>query len=138
MDLCNKKTAKRISVWTLVFTVALVLTMTCFTISAQGKSFMDRTGDAISDVGNGVGNAVSDVGDALSDVGSGMGDAMSDMADGTDGAVKDSDGIIGNETETAAPEDEGMPGWLGIVIALAIVGAVILLIVILIPKKKDR
>ena len=138
MNLSNKKTAKRISVWTLVFTLALTLVMACFILPAQGKNFMDRTGDALSDVGNGIGEALSDVGDAVRDVGNGIGDAVSDMGDGTDGHVKDSDGLIGNETETDVAKDEGMPAWVGIVIALAIVAVVIILIVVLMPKKKER
>ena len=75
MNLSNKKTAKRISVWTLVFTLALTLVMMSLTLPTQGKNVMDRTGDAISDVGNGIEEAMSDVGDAVSDVGNGIGEA---------------------------------------------------------------
>lgn len=129
---------KRISVWTLIFSLALTLTLMAMTIPAHGKTFMDRTGEAVSDIGSGVGEAMSDVGDAVSDIGSGIGEAVSDMTHGSDGDVKDSDGIIGNETGTDASDDEGIPAWIGIVIALAIVAVVIILIVVLIPKKKNR
>ncbi|MBQ9085991.1 MAG: hypothetical protein IJY47_02260 [Clostridia bacterium] len=138
MNLSNKKTSQKISIWTLVFTLALTLTAMVFILPAHGKSFLNDAGEAISDVGSGIGDAVSDVGDAVSDIGSGVGDAVSDLTDDTDGDVKDSDGIIGNEQETTPAEDDGMPGWIGIVITLVIVAAVIVLIVVLIPKKRDR
>ena len=113
MNLSNKKTAKRISVWTLVFTLALTLVMMSLTLPTQGKNVMDRTGDAISDVGNGIEEAMSDVGDAVSDVGNGIGEAVSDIGDVTDAQVKDSDGIIENESDTdATAEEGGMPAWL--------------------------
>ncbi len=93
--------------------------------------------NAVSDVGD----AVSDVGDALSDVGGALSDAVSDMGNPSGGAVSDQDGIIGNDAEEMTDSVEDQDGaspmmWVGIAIALAVVAAVIVLIVILVPKKK--
>lgn len=139
MNLSNQKTTQKISIWALVFTLTVVLSVFLLMIPAEGKTILDHAGEAVSDVGSELGEAVSDVEEAVSDVGDGIGEAVSDLTEGSDGIVSDDDGVIGNETETdVVTTEEGLPVWVGVLIALAIVAVVIVLIVVLVPKKKER
>ena len=125
----NKKTtAKRISVWVLIFALILTMLSSSFVISAHAK------GGAMDDIGRAAREATSDVGDAVSDI-------VDSTKETTNGAVNDTDGMIGNEKDEAgaeAPDDNRSIGWIGLVIAIVIVLIAIVLIVILIPKKKKR
>lgn len=94
----------------------------------------------MDDMRRGARDAVSDVGNAVSDAGNAVSEAMTDMFEGDNGKVSDSDGIIGNEQSESMTEPTENPGgsigWIGIVIALAVVAAVIALIVFLVPKRR--
>lgn len=131
----KKRSARRISVWTLVFALMLSVLSAAMILPAHGENFLDDAGDAVRNAADGAGEAISDAGNAV-------GDAVSDMADGESGRVEDSDGIIGNEgSETAAPDsmdEETKSGWIAVVIAIAVIVVAIVLIIVLVPKKKEK
>ncbi|MBO5938683.1 MAG: hypothetical protein J6Q82_04200 [Clostridia bacterium] len=129
MDISKRNTARRISVWVLIFALILMTLSASFALTAHAKNgVMGEIGDAAKE-------ATSDVGDAVRDV-------VDEAADATDGVANDSDGMIGNEKDEAGSDtatDEGTSiGWIGLVIAIVIVIIAIVLIVILIPRKKKR
>lgn len=126
MCIIKKKALRRISVWTLIFALLLTV-LSASMLSVHAENFL--------------GDAARDVGDAVSDAGHAVSDAL-DM-NGADGAVNDSDGIIGNESAEAPSTDDvakedGNSGWIGLAIAILIVVIAVVLIILLIPKKKDK
>ena len=130
MCIIKKKALRRISVWTLIFALLLTV-LSASMLSVHAENFL--------------GDAARDVGDAVSDAGHAVSDAVSDALDmnGADGAVNDSDGIIGNESAEAPSTDDvakedGNSGWIGLAIAILIVVIAVVLIILLIPKKKDK
>ncbi len=129
MDTSKRMTARRISVWVLIFALVLTTLSASFTISAHAK------GGVMGDIGDAAKEATSDVGDAVRDV-------VDGAMDTTHGRTNDSDGTIGNEKDEASSDtsmDEGRSiGWIGLVIAIAIAIIAIVLIVILVPRKKKR
>ena len=131
----KKRSARRISVWVLVFVLMLGILSANLLLPAHAANILD-------DAGNAVRNAADGAGEAISDAGNAVGDAVSDMASGESGRVEDSDGIIGNESgESASPDtmdEETKSGWIAVVIALVVIVVAIVLIIVLVPKKKDE
>ena len=124
----KKSSARRISVWVLIFALIVTTIAASFALTAHAK------GGVMDSVGRGAREAVDDVKNAVSDV-------VDSTKETTSGAVNDTDGMIGNEKNEAgaeAPDDNRSIGWIGLVIAIAIVLIAIVLIVILIPKKKKK
>lgn len=133
MDTTKRTTARRISVWVLIFALILTMLSASFTISAHAENgVMGELGDAAK-------NATEDIGNAARDA---VDDVKDEMSDASDGVTNDSDGVIGNESEEADSDtsmDEGRAiGWLGLVIAIVIAIIAIVLIVILVPRKKKK
>ena len=130
----KKRSARRISIWTLIFVLMLGLVSAAM-LPAHAENFLNDAGDAVRNAADGAGEAISDAGDAV-------GDAVNDMASGDSGRVEDSDGIIGNESaETADPnamDEDTKSGWIGVVIAIVGIVVVIVLIIVLVPKKKEK
>ena len=136
MDITKRSASRRISVWVLIFALILTVLSSTFVISAHAKNgVMGEIGDAAKHATNEAGDAIKDTADKVTD-------KADDMMDKDDGTVDDSDGMIGNESDESgshATTDEGRTvGWLGLIIALAIVLVAIILIVILSPRKKKR
>ena len=81
--------------------------------------------------------------DAVRDAGDATGRAVEDMMDMnvSEGRVLDGDGRIGNEAEENTTGRDGgssSVGWLGWSIAIVVALVVIVLTIILVPKKKER
>lgn len=136
MCIIKKKSAHRISVWALVFALLLGVGSSCLLLDAHATSWMD-------DVGNDARHAADQAGDAVRDAGDATGRAVEDMMDMnvSEGRVLDGDGRIGNEAqENTAARDGGSTsvGWLGWSIAIVVALVVIVLTIILVPKKKER
>ena len=86
---------------------------------------------------------IYDVGNAARDAADGVGNAVRDVTDGSmsseDGTVADGDGVIGNESDTAADtttETQGKAGQIALIVVIVAVVIAIIIIVLLIPKKK--
>lgn len=132
----KKKTARRISVWVIVFALLLGMGNSCLLLNIHATSWMD-------DVKNDAHHAADQVGDAARDAGDATGRAVEDMMDmnASEGRVRDGDGRIGNEeNEIAMAQDTASSsvGWLGWSIAIVVAITVIALTIILVPKKKER
>ena len=136
MDITKRSASRRISVWVLIFALILTVLSSTFVISAHAKNgVIGEMGDAAKEATNEAGNAIKDTADKVTD-------KTDNMMNKEDGTADDSDGVIGNEQDESGTHNtanEGRTvGWLGLVIALAIVLIAIILIIILIPKKKKR
>ena len=130
----KKRLSRRISVWTLIFSLLLAVFTSALILPARAEMFSEGVTKSASDAADNAGDAIENAGDAVKN-------AVDDMADmDGDGRVNDSDGIIGNESrEAETEENSGMSaGWIGAIIAILIAVVVIVLIVILVPKKKHR
>ena len=130
----KKRLSRRISVWTLVFTLLLAVFTSALILPARAETFSEGVTRTAGEAADDVKNATKDAGDAVKD-------AVDDMADmDGDGKVNDTDGIIGNETaEEDTGDASGMRiGWTGALIAILIAVVIIILIVILVPKKKNK
>lgn len=141
----KKRLSRRISVWTLIFSLLLAVFSSALILPARAEIFSEgvtkSASDAANDVGDAVDNAGNAVRDAVDDAGNAVKNAADDMADmDGDGKVNDTDGIIGNESrETENVDGAGLSaGWVGAIIAILIAVVIIVLIVILVPKKRNR
>ena len=138
MMILKKRSARRFSLRALIFALYLITIISLLSIAIHADSILDDGGQAIRRAGETIGDSVHDAGDAV-------GDAISHMADNAaDGRVTDTDGKIGNESrngnvsvfEDTTPQES--VGWLGWAISITIALIVIVLAVVLIPKKKER
>ena len=144
MSMCQKRAARRLSVWLLIFSI-LVLTAAA-TLPTHATPAKDNAGGIVRDAEN-AGNAVGDVArdaadgarDIVKDAADGVRDAADGMRNGEGGKVTDGDGVIGNEANNAADATTGTQNRVGqialIVVIVAVVIAIII-IVLLIPKKR--
>jgi len=109
--------------------------------------------EGVEDIGNGVREGVEDIGNGVregaEDIGNGMRDGANDVGNGIGdvarsdtrnmGAVRDADGFISNDgTPDNTRQDRSPISWIGIVIGLVAASAVILAVVLLVPKKKTE
>ncbi len=140
----KRRSARRISVWVLVFALMLTL-FASMTIPAAAVNMAGGMGEAVSDMGNAMGEAAADMGD-------GIGDAAADITDNiSDGRVNDTDGFIGNQrsgadkdmnggntAESSGASDTRKAGWIALAIAIVVIVAVVVLAIVFIPKKKEE
>ena len=132
MTAIQRKRVRRLSVWTLIFSILLLTCIPCLPVH----------GAVLDDVTNGAKKATDAVGTTLNDAKNGVENAARDAADGmekSDGTVRDGDGMIGNEANEETPR-RGMEklGQVALLILIAAVIIAIIMIVVLIPKRKNR
>ena len=132
MTAIQRKRVRRLSVWTLIFSILLLTCISCLPIHAS----------VLDDVKRGAENTKDAVGNTLNDAKNGVEKAVGDASDGmekNDGTVQDGDGMIGNESNEEAPR-RGMEklGQVALLVLIAAVIIAIIMIVSLIPKRKKR
>ena len=133
-----RRSKRRISVWGLVFAVLLTVIMQTLMIPCSANII-----DGVRNAGEEIGDKVSDMArDAESKGEELITDAESKLEDSSDGKVEDSDGLIGNETQSSTDTNEnGGMGKVGqialIVLAVAAIIAVIVIITVVSRKKKE-
>ena len=132
MTAIQRKRVRRLSVWTLIFSILLLTLIPCLPVH----------GAVINDVKQGAQKTADAVGNAANDVKNGVENAVRDASDGMekqDGIVQDSDGMIGNESGEEAPR-RGMEklGQVALLILIAAVIIAIIMIVSLVPKRKNK
>ena len=133
-----RRSKRRISVWGLVFAVLLTVIMQTLMIPCSANII-----DGVRNAGEEIGDKVSDMAhDAESKGEELITDAESKLEDSSDGKVEDSDGLIGNETQSNTDTNEnGGMGKVGqialIVLAVAAIIAVIVIITVVSRKKKE-
>lgn len=132
-----RRSKRRISVWGLVFAVLLTVIMQTLMIPCSANII-----DGVRNAGEEIGDKVSDMArDAESKGEELITDAESKLEDSSDGKVEDSDGLIGNETQSSTDTNEnGGMGKVGqialIVLAVAAIIAVIVIITVVSHNKK--
>ena len=132
MTAIQRKRVRRLSVWTLIFSILL---LTCF-------ACLPAHGAILDDVKQGAQKSADAVENAANDAKNGVENAARDAADGmekSDGTVRDGDGMIGNEANEEAPR-RGMEklGQVALLILIAAVIIAIIMIVSLVPKRKNK
>ena len=147
----KRRSKRRVSIWGLIFAI-LFVSLVQITALPSSANIIDGVRDENEDMGGKVSDmardAESGAEEFMSDVESKaeeiVTDAESKLDDASDGKVEDSDGFVGNETESAvvesSPENtEGM-GKVGqvalIVLAVAAIIAVIVIVTVVSNKKK--
>ena len=141
----QRKNARRLSVWVLVFSLLVLTALSALTVHAT--PFAQNVENGAEQAGHSAGEmakgATDDVGNAARDAADGVGNAVRDVTDGSmsseDGTVADGDGVIGNESDTAADtttETQGKAGQIALIVVIVAVVIAIIIIVLLIPKKK--
>ena len=138
MNICQKRSARRLSVWLLIFSILMLTAIASLPTRAMP-------------VGNGAGNAVGDmardaadgIGDMARDAADGVGNAVRDAADnvknGEGGKVSDDDGVIGNEGNNAADaitDTQSRVGQIALIVVIVAIVIAVIIIVLLIPKKR--
>ena len=132
MTAIQRKRVRRLSVWTLIFSILLLTCIPCLPVH----------GAVLDDVKQGAQKTADAVGNAANDAKNGVEKAVGDASDGmqkSDGTVQDGDGMIGNEANEEAP-GRGMEklGKVALLVLIAAVIIAIIMIVSLVPKRKNK
>ncbi len=134
MSICQKRTARRLSVWLLIFSILILTAVAALPMHAMPVA--DSAGNMAREAGDAVGDMARDAAD-------GVGDAMHNAADnvknGEGGKVTDDDGVIGNEAsnaEDATTDTQSKVGRVALIVVIVAIVIAVIIIVLLIPKKK--
>lgn len=140
----KRKSARRISVWTLLFALMLCLISGTMTMGVgatmTAEPHQSPVKDAADDLAQNAGDAIKDAGDAVKDLGDDLKiDAEQKLDDAPNGMVTDRDGWIGNRDggKSVMEMADGSMGWVAWVIAVIVAILAIVLAIILIPRKKE-
>ena len=117
----QRKRVRRLSVWTLIFSILLLTVLAC--LPAHASPVLDGVKNGVEQAKDSTENAVRDVTDGM------------EKADGT---VRDGDGMLGNEQNEAPNSSTQKLGKVALLVLIAAVIIAIIMIVLLIPKRKQR
>ena len=130
----KRKAKRRLNVWGLIFLVILTaITQTLILpCSAKVADGMRNAGEAVESK---VSNAANDVESKVEEI---VTDAESKINDSSDGKVKDTEGIIGNETDSSTHADGKISKVGQIALIVLAVAAIIAVVIIVTVTSNNR